>query len=88
MATKKFHVKREPWGQRTRRAARAAEQNATRARRSDAEQLAVLDTRRGNSTRERERLAKRIVERAKNRTEEEIIEGGVAFITDTRLGGE
>jgi hypothetical protein len=84
---KKFHIKRESWGQRTRRAARAAEQNAARAQRSDAEQLAVLDTRRGNSTRERERLAKRIVERAKNRTEEEIIEGGVAFITDTRLGG-
>jgi hypothetical protein len=85
---KKFHVKRESWGQRTRRAARAAEQNADRATRSDAQQLALLDERRGNSTRERERLAKRIVERSRTKTEEEIIQGGVDFILDTRLGGE
>jgi hypothetical protein len=61
MASKKFHLKREPHGQRTRRRERAAAQQADRATRSDAEQLAFLTTRPGSSTRERARLAARIV---------------------------
>jgi hypothetical protein len=52
--------KRESWGPRSRRLQRAVEREAVRATRSDAMQLALLDARRGASTRERERLATRL----------------------------
>lgn len=69
----KYHAKRESWGERSRRRERAKTREQARAKRSDIEQLALLDERQGNSKREREKLAQRIVENAKAkhpRTEE------------------
>lgn len=84
--------KRVSWAPRTARRERAAKRTTARAQRSDQEQLTLIQSRRGKSARERERLmnrlARRAIERNKAKTEEEIIQGGVAFITDTRFGGE
>jgi hypothetical protein len=62
---KKYHLKRESHGQRSRRRERAKEREQTRAQRSDLRQLALLDERGFAAKRERARLAKRIVENAK-----------------------
>lgn len=56
MARSSFHVRRPSWGQRTARRERAAEREQARAALSDAEQLEVLKTRRGQSRRETLRL--------------------------------
>jgi len=59
------YVKRESFGQRTRRRERAALRGQARARRSDIEQLARLDVLLAVAKKERARLARRIVENAK-----------------------
>ena len=68
MATTKkrnTYVKRESFGQRTRRRERAVQRAAARALRSDIKQLHWLDKYDHAAHRERARLARRIVENAK-----------------------
>ena len=68
MATTKkrsTYVKRESFGQRTRRRERATTRGEARANRSDLRQLAWLDEHGHAAKKERARLARRIVENAK-----------------------
>ena len=69
MATKSKHVKRPSWGQRSRRRERALIREQDRAKRSPFEQLRLLDTRRGESKRERNRLRTSMAEAAVQRSD-------------------